>query len=317
MTTRPPAVTVLMTAYNREAYIAAAIEGVLAQTFGDFELLIVDDCSTDGTVDVAQAYVSDSRVKVIRNPANLGDYPNRNHGLGLVRGTFVKFQDSDDVIYPHALATMHGYLVGAPEAAFALSGIWLSGPCPMLLTPRMSYEREFLGLGLFHGGPSNALFRTEALKSLQGFPLMGVGSDYVFWVSACARVSILLIPGDLQWYRIHAGQELQSSRAAADYNAARNFAWRMLNSPECPLTESAVRVARANFVFTIVRQAYWDFRAGHFKTAARRLLQSGIPAPEWPSLLRHRPRDPLAGTPLDAAGEPMMPDWNAVNAKIQ
>src|SRR4051794_18649391 len=66
MTTRP-AVSVLLTAFNREAYVAAAIESVLAQTFADFELLVVDDRSTDGTVEIARRYLSDPRVRVIEN----------------------------------------------------------------------------------------------------------------------------------------------------------------------------------------------------------------------------------------------------------
>ena len=63
-------VSVLRTVYNRERYIAAAIESVLAQTFANFELIIVDDGSRDSSVDVAQRYEVDKRVKVHRNPVN-------------------------------------------------------------------------------------------------------------------------------------------------------------------------------------------------------------------------------------------------------
>ena len=101
-----PAVSVLMTAYNREQYIAAAIESVLAQTFADFELIVVDDGSADDTVAAARSYEADPRVRVVVNERNLGDYPNRNRAAGLARGRFLKYHDSDDVMYPHCLATM-------------------------------------------------------------------------------------------------------------------------------------------------------------------------------------------------------------------
>ena len=75
----PPLVSVLMTAYNRERYIAAALDSVLAQSFGDFELLVVDDCSTDATAAIARAYERrDSRVRVVVNERNLGQFGNRN-----------------------------------------------------------------------------------------------------------------------------------------------------------------------------------------------------------------------------------------------
>ena len=63
----PPAVSVLMTAFNREQYVGAAIESVLAQTFSDFELVVVDDRSGDRTVEIARGYESDGRVRVVVN----------------------------------------------------------------------------------------------------------------------------------------------------------------------------------------------------------------------------------------------------------
>lgn len=72
-------VSVLMTSYNREKYVAEAIESVIAQTFTEWELIIVDDQSKDATVSIAKDYAKkDSRIKVYINNHNLGDYPNRN-----------------------------------------------------------------------------------------------------------------------------------------------------------------------------------------------------------------------------------------------
>src|SRR5207245_7643788 len=82
-----PTVSVLMTAYNREQYIASSIESVLVQTFDDLELVIVDDGSTDGTVEIARHFArQDPRVRVDVNDRNLGDYANRNRAAALARG---------------------------------------------------------------------------------------------------------------------------------------------------------------------------------------------------------------------------------------
>src|SRR5262249_37070597 len=161
------AVSVLVTAYNREDFLRESIESVLAQSFTDFELIVSDDHSRDETVAIASDYARrDRRVRVSVNAENLGDYGNRRQALSLARGRFAKYHDSDDVMYPHCLSVMVNALEAASSAAFALSGSqhWPGGPCPMLLTPKLAYEREFLGSGLFHLGPAAALFRTDAFR---------------------------------------------------------------------------------------------------------------------------------------------------------
>ena len=106
-----PTVSVLTTCYNREAYIAETIESVLAQTFADFEYIIVDDCSKDGSFEIARSYASkDSRIRLYRNDSNLGDYPNRNKAASYARGKYLKFIDSDDLLYPHALEVCSWYM---------------------------------------------------------------------------------------------------------------------------------------------------------------------------------------------------------------
>src|ERR1700748_2916719 len=95
-----PLVSVLMTAYNREKYIEEAIESVLASSYTNLELIIVDDCSKDNTVEIARSYEArDPRVKVFINEKNLGDYPNRNRAASLAKGEYIKYVDSDDVMF--------------------------------------------------------------------------------------------------------------------------------------------------------------------------------------------------------------------------
>jgi len=296
-----PLVSVLMTAYNRAGYIAEAIESVLRQSFPDFELIVVDDGSTDDTVAVAERYLTDPRVRVARNPRNLGDYPNRNNAATLARGRFLKYHDSDDVMYAHCLQVMASALLAEERADFALtsSRAWPGGATPILLTPRLAYEREFFGTGVFQHGPACGLFRTDFFRAIGGFPEEGGASDYLFWFKACAAGRALLVAGDLFYYRIHPGQSLQREQNAIEYASARRTAWSLLHSTDCPLAGRALEHAKTNFVYTLARDAYYQLRAGHV-TAARTLVRS-LPWPVWAKYLR-RPRrsnDVGAGVPAE------------------
>jgi glycosyltransferase involved in cell wall biosynthesis len=309
---REPPVSVLLTAFNREQYVGDAIESVLAQRFGDFELIVVDDKSTDSTLEIAHDYASrDKRIRVFSNESNLGQFPNRNHAATLARGTFIKYHDSDDVMYPHCLGTMVEPMLAEPSAAIgiSLSRAFAGGPSPMLLTPRMAYQREFLGEGMFAGGPGCGIFRRDAFCELGGFPDRGVPSDFVFWLHACARVNVLTLPGDLFWYRIHPGQEAQSPAAAAEYVLSTRDEWEALASEACPLDpderERARRTVVANFAKGLAR----DLRAGHVRLAMLRYRKSGLSRLRMAKYLRRPRRTLFSGTPTAANGEFLIPAW--------
>ncbi len=85
-----------MCTYNRAHFIKQAIDSVLSQTFQDWELLILDDCSTDNTYEIISQYLNDPRIKYIKNPENLGITKNRNKALSLSAGEYVAVLDSDD-----------------------------------------------------------------------------------------------------------------------------------------------------------------------------------------------------------------------------
>lgn len=304
--------TVVITSFNREKYIGPAIESVLNSRFGDFELLVLDDASADGTVRVARSFADrDARIRLVVNERNLGQFGNRNRAIELVETPYLKYHDSDDLMYPYCLDTMMRLLRAAPEAGFALSAgwAWPGGPCPMLLTPRMSYQREFLGQGMFFSGPAGALFRTEVLRELGGFPDRGVASDYCFWLKACAVTPVVLAPADLFWYRMHPSQELQSERAARDYAVGQGESWRALLAKECPLEGEELANAKRSCAFRLLRSSWRDVRARRFTLARLRLSSAGI---RLRDLIRYPPRrmqDPRAGSPLGADCDFVVPLW--------
>jgi hypothetical protein len=297
-----PCISVLLTSYNREEFIAEAIESVLAQSWTDFELIVSDDHSGDRTVEIARDCAArDPRIRVSVNERNLGDYGNRRQVASLARGRFLKYHDSDDVMYRHCLSTMFELLDAEPRAAFALSGSgsWPGGPCPMLLTPRLAYEREFLGLGLFHQGPASALFRTDAFKALGGFPETAYAGDYLFWLRACTTVNVLLVPGDLFYYRVHTGQELAKPESVRAYAGAAGEMWRMLNSAQCPLGGDALELAKRNFAFSQARGIYRLFKHRRFAAAAGSLRLLGLGLGDWITYLRPPRRRASAGIPSE------------------
>lgn len=169
-----PLVSVLMPAYNRERYIVSAIESVLAQTFEDFELIIVDDCSSDRSFEIARQHETDPRVKTARNDRNLGQFPNRTRAAELARGTYLKYVDSDDLIYRHSLAIMVEAIEAHPDAALALShsSSEAEQPYPWKPTPVEAWRRQIPGTrlperGTFGGHPAaRCLFRRRRLWQL-------------------------------------------------------------------------------------------------------------------------------------------------------
>jgi glycosyltransferase involved in cell wall biosynthesis len=314
-----PAVSVLLTTYNRESYVAAAIDSVLCQTYEDFELLIVDDGSTDRTVEIARGYERlDPRVRLVVNERNLGQFRNRNRAAELARGPLLKYQDSDDLMYPHCLSVMVPMLLSEPRAGFGLSSgsRWSGGPCPMLLTPRMAYQREFFGEGLFFCGPAGALFRADAFRQLGGFADEGVASDHLFWMRACKTMSVVLMPADLFWYRLHPLQEFQSARGQREYARVPGLVWRALQAPDCPLTPEEREQAKRNRAYHVARRTLEDARRGRWQFAWDRLRHSNMGPGDWLRYLRRPKRDAFAGTPLAVDGEFIVPEWARPDRRV-
>lgn len=112
-------VSVVMPAYNAERFIGEQIECILAQDFDDFELLIGDDRSEDGTLGVAQRYAGSPKVRIVANDAHLGAGATRNRLNQLARGRYLTPCDADDLMLPGNLSRLRTYLEGHPEAGMA------------------------------------------------------------------------------------------------------------------------------------------------------------------------------------------------------
>jgi len=201
--------SVLMTAFNREKYIGEAIESVLESTFKNFELIIVDDCSIDSTIKIARKYETlDSRVKVYVNEKNLGDYPNRNRAASLAKGKYIKYVDSDDIIYPSCLETMFNSMEKLAGNVGLACGHYQKKPLPVKLNPIESYYQHFNGGGLFGRSPLSAIIKKDYFEKIGGFSNERMVSDFEFWFRSGLDTGIVCLQDGMQWSREHDGQEV-------------------------------------------------------------------------------------------------------------
>src|SRR5579871_3452587 len=103
-----PLISVIITSYNYLQYITTAIDSALAQTYPNVEIVVTDNCSTDGTVPaLRQRYAAEPRVRIFENERNLGELANSNLGLERSGGEFVTWLSADDWFYPHHLERLH------------------------------------------------------------------------------------------------------------------------------------------------------------------------------------------------------------------
>ena len=121
-----PRFTVVMPAYNAAGTIESAVGSVLRQTIKEFELIIVDDGSTDDTLARLERFAGDPRVHVVSQP-NRGPGAARNTAIGLARGAIVSMLDSDDLWLPTYLAAMDEALRTEVDSGFAYTDAWVLG----------------------------------------------------------------------------------------------------------------------------------------------------------------------------------------------
>jgi glycosyltransferase involved in cell wall biosynthesis len=233
-----PLVSVLMTVYNREMYIAEAIESVLNSKYTNFELIIVDDCSTDNSVEVAKTYErQDNRVKIYMNNKNLTDYPNRNCAAGYANGKYIKYLDSDDVLYPFGLDILVNRMEANPEAALGLVKIiGFNQPFPILLSPEESYRYSFLkGKFLFGNAPSSVIIRRDAFERLGRFSGLNQLGDMECWLKMAAHYPIILIEGQVAFSRDHPESEKYKDNEGAKDKMRFQLKMAALKNQSCPL----------------------------------------------------------------------------------
>jgi glycosyltransferase involved in cell wall biosynthesis len=213
-----------MTAYNREFYIAEAIESVLEQDFENFELIIVDDFSTDNTVEIVKSYQKkDTRIQVYVNEKNLGDYPNRNRAVSHAKGDYIMFVDSDDKLYPQTISKILKDISEDENFNFAMS--WLHDNTDFLLKGNEALIKHFFEVQFLYMGPGGTFMLRSFFNKVGGYPeIYGPANDMYFNLKICCYTSIHLLPYHFIFYRRHEGQEINNrfSYLYNNYNYMRD-----------------------------------------------------------------------------------------------
>ena len=212
----PVRISVCIPTYNGAAFVAQAISSVLAQSFADFELLVVDDRSTDATLEIVRSF-TDPRLRVYQNDVQLGIPRNWNRCLSLARGEYLCLFHQDDVMLPENLERKVGVLASDPTIGFVHSAVEvvLEDSAPTAIADWMERATEDFAVDgacyfrklLFAGNPICAptvVTRRRSLLELGGFDEeLGFACDYEMWMKLCVQSGVAFLAQTLIRYRWH------------------------------------------------------------------------------------------------------------------
>ena len=218
-----PLVSVVMPVYNTEKYLAEAIESILTQTFTNFELIIVDDGSTDGSAEIIRAYERrDERIRFVQLGENMGDAGARNAGIALASGMYIAFMDGDDISLPVRLQKQVNVLESHPE----IGGV---GTHAKVVYEDLQYKfarkpPEYHALILLEqlllGDPfvhASVMLRRNILLDVGGYDQsMRYSSDTEFMTRVMGQTHFANISECLYLYRRHEGQNTSHRNSQRD-----------------------------------------------------------------------------------------------------
>jgi glycosyltransferase involved in cell wall biosynthesis len=233
---KSPLVSILIPVFNREKLIANCIQSALDQTFADFEIVVVDNCSTDGTWDVCKSFAAaDGRVRIFRNDRNIGPVLNWQRCINEAKGAFGKVLFSDDLLAEDCLAKMAPFLVNDEGVGFVISAVNLGeSPTTGRLVAKFADNtgkfpiRQFVEASLYGGqvtvSPGNALFRMSDLRknlkldipspTISNFLGHGAGPDLLLYLLATQTYpSFVYVNEPLCFFRSHEGSITASTRS--------------------------------------------------------------------------------------------------------
>jgi glycosyltransferase involved in cell wall biosynthesis len=225
-----PTVSVVMSVFNGERFVAEAIESILNQTFRDFEFIIIDDGSSDGTADILARYQKADNRMVLHHHPNQGQVPSLNIGCGLARGRYIARIDADDVALPERFERQVDYLERNPQVALVGSSIinidemgrnLSAWPLP---TNNQEIQERLFALRDIPFCHVTLVFRTEAFRTVNGYRrAFAPAEDYDLWLRMAERWQLANLPEPLVKVRRRA-QSL-SFTSARQQVISRLVAW--------------------------------------------------------------------------------------------
>ena len=272
-----------MPVYNAQRYLRQAVESILGQTFEDFEFVIIDDGSTDGSTGILRDYASrEPRIQLISRP-NTGYLQALNEGLAICRGEFVARMDADDIALPERLERQIAFLDRHPECLMVGSAlVRIDADGDVLCEEPLPLEHQEIEARLWRGegaiGHPAATIRRQPLVALGGYRQDYYGAeDHDLWLRLAEQGRLANLPEPLLMCRIHTGNftfqnedRTRSAARAAISDAARRRGLPVPNFDPAP-PQSAVERQRA-----WARSAIY---AGHFRTARKHAFATWRQAP--------------------------------------
>ncbi len=234
-----PTVSVVMPMHNSSAFVAETIDSILAQTFTDFEFIIIDDGSRDNSVELVKRYM-DPRIRLLTNRTNLGIVATRNRGIDEARGEFIAVIDSDDIALPERLALQVEYLRSHPDTG--LCGTWfqiISSSGKFLKNIRFSVTPNGIRSHMLVQNcfcHSTVMIRTELAKQEHYAEEFPVAEDYEFIYRISRRTGIDNLSVCTTKYRKHAGN-ISSVKRQLMFLATIDLNRRFLTDLGIPFTE--------------------------------------------------------------------------------
>ena len=234
------AISVILPLYNAAAYVEEAVQSILNQSFPDFELIIIDDCSTDNSCAIVQNII-DERIQLMKKPVNTGYTDSLNFGIKIAKGSYIARMDADDISHPKRLERQFQFLEAHPQ--IILCGTWFEilGSAEIIKHPITHNEIKVALLEYSAIGHPTVMFRKDFFQS-QGLwydKQMEPAEDYNLWVRASRIGQLYNLPEVLLKYRRHDLQAsiLQQQKQALNAQKARQFHWHAFHPKYIPLVD--------------------------------------------------------------------------------
>ncbi|MFP4526914.1 MAG: glycosyltransferase family 2 protein [Candidatus Kapaibacterium sp.] len=203
-----PKITILMSVYNSEQFLRRAMESALAQTFRDFEFLIVNDGTTDSSIDIVREF-DDKRIRIIKNERNLGLTASLNRGINESKGEFIARFDTDDMMTPRRIEVQYNYMRENPECGVCASlADIIDENDQVVRRTNFPARQKAIMWSLLFVNPithSSAMVRTELLKKNPYDEYFKKSQDFELWTRLIFKTEFAIIQERLVSQRRHSG----------------------------------------------------------------------------------------------------------------
>lgn len=199
-----PKVSVILPVYNGAEHVSNSIDSVLAQTFSDFEFIIVNDCSTDNTWDILKSYaLRDERIRIFSNDVNLKLPRTLNEGFSHATGEYLTWTSDDNLYKPNALQEMVKYLDTNPDCGLVYADMTVVNELGEEITERIQVAENPKELATHSICGACFMYRKQIADKIGVYdPDLFLAEDYEYWIRISEASSIMPLHKNLYTYRL-------------------------------------------------------------------------------------------------------------------